>query len=305
MELTVELSLVSGSPFPSFFPRLFPSLSIALHRSPSHFVTLVDFPPAEHQTLCLLLGFVNIWVLTLYAHTQGACFGGPEQANVSSTSVSNTSNATAAIAAVIPSTGYVIDGCIIDTICICFNVFWWIDCAARIYAHKWTHFWTVNDDFYQQLKNRFDFYMAFLSVALITVGLSVDLTKTVPGDPGMLRLAYCVPCFRLLSCTALTREILFSVLAIIPQYTDILILLVMIMYVLLVGLRLVADTEVWSLYVVWRHEKHRRCCTYAVRVRVPTLIHLTQSSHFSLSIPQVRVQCDRVHHLQRAVPVPI
>ena len=206
---------------------------------------------------------MNIWVLTLYAHTQGACFGGPEQVNVSSTSASNTSNTTAAIAAVIPSTGYVIDGCIIDTICLCFNVFWWIDCAARIYAHKWTHFWTVNDDFYQQLKNRFDFYMAFLSVALITVGLSVDLTKTVPGDPGMLRLAYCVPCFRLLSCTALTREILFSVLAIIPQYTDILILLVMIMYVLLLGLRTIADTEVWRLYVVWRHEKHRRCRLYA------------------------------------------
>jgi hypothetical protein len=40
-------------------------------------------------------------------------------------------------------------------------------------------------------------------------------------------------------------------------------------YVLLLGfLRTIADTEVWRLYVVWRHEKHRRCrlyvcCTYS------------------------------------------
>ena len=48
--------------------------------------------------------------------------------------------------------------------------------------------------------------------------------------PGLLRLAFCVPCFRLLSCTKLTREILFSMLAILPAYTNVFLLLLMVIY---------------------------------------------------------------------------
>lgn len=177
-----------------------------------------------HQTAMMLCCFINIWVLTLYVHTDGHCnvAGGNLTSPGGNTSYVDHSH----------DLGYKIDGCTIDIICIMFNVVWWLEVMARIKAVSWSNFWLVNDDFYLQLQNRFDFFLAVCSVLLNIVGGILYLTGNAggEGDPGITRLGFCFQAMRLLSVTALTREILFSMLAILPSYTNVFLLLLMVVH---------------------------------------------------------------------------
>ena len=207
-----------------------------------------------HQTAMMLCCFINIWVLTLYVHASGHC-------NVAGGNLTSTGGNTSYVDHG-HDLGYKIDGCTIDIICIMFNVVWWLEVMARIKAVSWSNFWLVNDDFYLQLQNRFDFCLAVCSVVLNIVGGILYLTGNAGGerDPGITRLGFCFQAMRLLSVTALTREILFSMLAIIPSYTNVFLLLLLVVHFYnIIGCKCIMPNVVCARALKTTYLKYLQC----------------------------------------------
>eukprot|EP00947_MAST-08B_sp_MAST-8B-sp1_P000538 g538.t1 len=93
-------------------------------------------------------------------------------------------------------------------------------------------FWFVNDDFYMEFRNRYDF-MIVLAEFLAIIPMLVMYFQGTPDAVGanlQLRFIFCLPTLRLLSCVSMIREIFFSMLAILPQSKSVFALLALVMY---------------------------------------------------------------------------
>ena len=172
-----------------------------------------------HDTIMMFLTFANIWLLTLYVQAEGSCVA----VNASTAAGDNSGKSIS---------GFTTDGCALDIASLVFVVIWILDVTLRVVAVGWKSFWFVNDDFYMEFRNRYDF-MIVLAEFLAIIPMLVIYFQGTPDAVGanlQLRFIFCLPTLRLLSCVSMIREIFFSMLAILPQSKSVFALLALVMY---------------------------------------------------------------------------
>ena len=134
---------------------------------------------------------------------------------------------------------------ILDILSICFMIIGFVEIGLRIFCFGWRDFWHVNDDFFQQCANRFDFYVNCLTLFVIVIavvskiGQSESLefqrwnqlsgSSTVKSND-WTRLILAVPILRAFSTIYLIRDIVMGMLTVFPQYVHVFTLLGVVLY---------------------------------------------------------------------------
>ena len=133
----------------------------------------------------------------------------------------------------------------LDVVSVTFMVVFFLEIGFRILCFGWKDFWYVNDDFFQQCTNRFDFRVNGLTlfVAAIAVITKISQNKKLWFDPwkkpnsdgsitsnDWTRLVLALPLLRAFSTIRLIRDIVMGMITVFPQYVHVFVLLVMTFY---------------------------------------------------------------------------
>ena len=111
---------------------------------------------------------------------------------------------------------------------------------GRVGAAGWKNFWYVNDDFFQQCTNRFDWNVCVLTLFTLVVGWIAKASDgrgvwfepwgTLNGYNDWARLALAIPLLRAFSTVRIIRDIVMGMLTVFPSYLPVITLLVLLLY---------------------------------------------------------------------------
>ena len=134
----------------------------------------------------------------------------------------------------------------LDYISVSFLIFGFLEILARIFCFGWRDFWYVNDDFFQQAANRFDFQVNCLTLIVIIIALVVKISEekklwfddwqSQDDDDDELyhqdwtRLLLAVPILRAFSTIYIIRDIVMGMKTVFPQYVHVFTLLGVVFY---------------------------------------------------------------------------
>ena len=155
-------------------------------------VRYFQFVGSMHDQANMFLVFTHVWLMSLYAQSEGDCRGAVEGNSVANNSAHTNGQPTLAgwVGGVDGGAGSVggagdtplpamgqssesssrFSGCSLDIGAVVLVGLTWTDVLLRILDKKWANFWYVNDDFYTQMRNRYDFF--FTALSLISVVLT-------------------------------------------------------------------------------------------------------------------------------------
>ena len=146
----------------------------------------------------------------------------------------------------------------LDIISVCFLISGLVEISFRILCFGWRDFWYINDDFFHQCANRWDFYINSLTLGTIVIAI---ISKQWPDDPNpdpmvlptnntwwfndwiepaiasntgqsndWTRLILAVPLLRAFSTIRLIRDIVMGMMTVFPQYLHVFTLLGVVFY---------------------------------------------------------------------------
>jgi hypothetical protein len=134
---------------------------------------------------------------------------------------------------------------ILDVSSVVFLCLGFIEIIVRILAFGWRDFWYVNDDFFQQAANRFDFKVNCATIFLVlfallqkaALGQSLwfepwrQRSITAPVANDWTRLFLAIPLLRAFSTIHLIRDVVMGLLTVAPLYAHAFTLLAVLVYV--------------------------------------------------------------------------
>jgi hypothetical protein len=129
---------------------------------------------------------------------------------------------------------------VLDTISFLFLIWGFLEIGLRIGCVGWRDFWHVNNDFFQQSANRFDFKVNLVTLFVLILCMAIKASNnepmwftkwgTTPGYNDWSRIVLAIPLMRAFSTIHLLRDIVMGMITVIPSYVHVFTLLIIAFY---------------------------------------------------------------------------
>lgn len=133
----------------------------------------------------------------------------------------------------------IVKGVELDFFLVSFFFFSLIELAMRIGTSGWKRFWFVHEDFFQQARNHYDFYLGVATVAVCIMAVmdKINRGKTLWFEPfksndinDWTRVVLALPVLRIFSTVKQVRDIVMGLLVILPMYAHVFTLILIFFY---------------------------------------------------------------------------